>query len=252
MAKKPLITEFERTQIAITYNQYKEEKAEFIRQVASKRCGRDLGLSTVQRVLAKLRKEHPVGSTDPLDNQWSLASCKDYPVSPQDIPLLLYIQSTFQDNHPNEYLEYQKRHGNRSLIFLTNRFAIWISRLTPLLTSDPRITDNNEILVPQGVSLPNPNKWPEWLDDLVTIAMAYASYEAGCELAHITPINTAYYDAPSLEQMKINIIMYNRQFLENIHNKTPEEKIEVMKSTKMEDIVRKGGKQNARSYNKKK
>ncbi len=91
MAKKPLITDKERTIIAIVFNQNRHEKAEVIRQIASERCGRELGLSTVQRELAKLRKDQKRVSTNPLDDQWSLASLSKYPIESRDIPLLLYL-----------------------------------------------------------------------------------------------------------------------------------------------------------------
>ena len=57
MAKKPLITARERTIIAMVYNTNRDRKAQVIQDIASKQCGRELGLSTVQRELAKLRQD---------------------------------------------------------------------------------------------------------------------------------------------------------------------------------------------------
>jgi hypothetical protein len=251
MPKGKQITDWVRTQIAVAYNEYREEKAEFIRQVASQRCGRELGLSTVQRELAKLRKEHPQGSTNPLDDQWSLASLTKYPVESRDIPFLLYIQSTFDANTPEEIKQLLKRKGY-STQFLTNRMAIWLSRFIRLAHTDPRATDDKKKSITPEAEGKNPHKWLEWVDDIVHIAMFYSNYEIGCELAHIKPINTIYFDAPTLGQIKLNILMYHQGILKEIISeaKNKADLIEKFQSIDAKDFVLKGGK-HARPHNKK-
>lgn len=247
MPRKPLITDWERTIIAMVYNQNREDKAEAIRQIASKRCGRKLGLSTVQRELAKLRKDQSRGSTDPLDDQWSLASLRDYPIAAPAIQLLLYIQSTFDSNTPEVAKKFAEKKGYRAP-FLTNRLAVWFARLLILAELDPRIIEEAK----SSTGDETPNKWPEWIDDLVSIAIFYSNYEIGCELAHIKPVNTVMFDAPTLDQIKLNILMYLKDFsISGFSNLSEEEQIEIGEAFDIRSIVRKGGKFNARSHNKK-
>jgi hypothetical protein len=260
MAKKPLVTDRERNAIAIAFNSNPKAKAEAIRQIASARCGRELGLSTVQRELAKLRKRHPKGSTNPLDDQWSLASLTEYPVDPAAIPFLLYIQYTFDANIPEEVKQFARRE-RLSQPFMTNRMAIWLSRLLRLPQPEPPSSTKKKIWTPPvlGGKNPastskNPAQWDEYLDDLVNVAMWYSNYEIGCELADVKPINTIYFDAPTLEQIKLNILMYNKPILQSKGIVTGNEpnKLEILESMDVEDIVPKGGKHNARSHSKEK
>lgn len=252
MPKGKPITYRIRTLIAVAYNQHRGEKAEYVRQVASQMCGRELGLSTVQRELARLRKEHPKGSTDPIDNQWSLTSLREYPIETKDIPFLLYIQYTFDANVPDDVKQFAKKEGHNTP-FLTNRMAIWISRFIRLVHTDPRATNYKEIWTPPKAATNKPGQWPDWVDDLVHIAMWYSNYEIGCELAGIKPINTINFDAPTLDLIKYNIAMYNQGVLESKGIKTGDEPdlAERLQSINAEDIVSKGGKRNARPHNKK-
>lgn len=249
MPRKSLVTDRERTIIATVYNENREAKAEAIRQDASKLCGRDLGLSTVQRELAKLRKVHPRGSTDPLDNQWSLASLKEYPVDSNAIPLLLYIQATFEANIPEQVKRFVKLAGRR-LPFLTNRYAIWISRLMNIVQIEPDSLRKQTIWTPSSSTKENLNKWPEWVDDLVNVSMWYSNYEIGCELTGLKPIITANIDAPTLNQIKMNILLYRKYVLKKELTKFSEkpEVIEKLKSASARDLIPKGGKY-ARPHN---
>jgi len=239
MAKKPLITERERTIIAMVYNTNRDRKALVIRDIASKACGRELGLSTVQRELAKLRQEKSRGSTDPRDDQWSLASLKDYPISATTIPLLLNIQASFDDNVPDIAKQFAKSQG-RKTPFLTNRLAIWINRLHILAESDPNLRKK---LKPVSLITDKPNIWPQWVDDLVQIAMFYSNYEIGCELSGI-PVNTVWFDAPTIDRIKYNIIMYRKDspFVTGLHDLNEQEIIEKYKNVDARKLVRKGGK----------
>lgn len=253
MPKGPKLTERDIEIIEVIYNRNRSAKAEAIRQLVSERCGRELGLSTIQRELARLRSDKSRGSTDPIDDQWSLASLNNYPIDSRDIAFLLYIQYTFDSNVPDEVKKFTQEKGYH-LPFLTNRKAIWISRLIRLVHTDPRAMKTDITVSPPNTSDKNPGKWPEWVDDLVHIAMWYSNYEIGCELAGIKPINTINFDAPTLEQIWRNILMYNKEILKNkgiITGNEPNTQ-EILKSMDAEDIVPKGGRRNARSYNKKK
>ena len=240
MPRKPLITDRERTIIAMVYNVNREAKAEVIRQKASKQCGRDLGLSTVQRELAKLRQDTSRGSTDPRDDQWSLASLKDYPISAATLSLLLYIQATFHDNVPDIVNKIAKSKGLKPP-FLTNRLAIWIGRLHIIAGSDPNISKK---LKPTTLITDKPNIWPQWVDDLVHIAMFYSNYEIGCELSGISPINTVWFDAPNIDRIKYNITMYQKDspFITGLHDVNEQEVIDKYKYVDARSIIRKGAK----------
>lgn len=248
MPRKPLITDRERTIIAMVYNAHKNKKAEAIRILASKQCGRELGLSTVQRELAKLRQEKTRGSFDPLDDQWSLASIKEYPIPAATIPLLLYIQSTFEDNVPDIAKKVADNKGHKT-IFLTNRLAVWISRLQIIAESDPNFSSKQQ---PSSPSIDKANVWPVWIDDLVNISMFYSNFEIGCELSH-TPFNTVWFDAPSMDQIKRNIILYLKDspFITGIYGLSEEEKSKKLGNLDALSIIRKGAKHNARPHNKK-
>jgi hypothetical protein len=239
MPKKPLITDRERTLIAMIYNVNRDRKAEVIRDLASKQCGRELGLSTVQRELAKLRKDKSRVSTDPLDDQWSLASLKDHPISAATLPLLLHIQSSFDDNMPDIVKEYSKIKG-RKPPFLSNRLAIWIGRLHIIAESDPNIKNK---LQPASLNIKKPNVWPQWLDDLVNIAIFYSNYEVGCELTGIKPINTVWFDAPYIDQIKYKIAMYqkNSPFITGLHDLNEQEIMEKYKNIDARELILKKG-----------
>ena len=248
MPKKPLITDRERTIIAMVFNANRDRKALVIQDLASKACGRELGLSTVQRELAKLRQEASRGSTDPRDDQWSLASLKDYPISHNSIPFMLYVQTTFDDNMPDMVKEFAKSKGRKSP-FLTIRLAIWIDRLFTLAMHDPDIRNKMQ---PVTLITDKPNMWSQWVDDLVNVAMFYTQYEIGCELSNV-PVNTVWFDAPNFERIKYNIAMYQKDspFITGLHDLNEQEIIEKYKNIDAKTLVRKGGKRNARTYNKK-
>jgi hypothetical protein len=241
MPKGPRLSTKDKHIIDQIYNRNRGSKAEAIRQLVCERLGREIGLSTIQRELALLKKDKNRGSTDPIDNQWSLASLREYPINGGSIQFLLFLQATFEDNAPKELKEYFKQQGHKAP-FLSNRLAIWIGRLLTTLPiefqakSEPLPKDTP----PEKVQ--ELNKWPEWVDDLVTIAMFYSDYEIGCELKGVKPVNTINFDAPTLGQIKLNILRYNLE----IHKRKgipfaySSEAIEKLKSLKVEDLVEKG------------
>ncbi len=217
MPRKPLITQKEYTNIAIVFGQYPNAKAEFIRQQASKLSGRELGKSTVERELARLRKDHPEGLFQPDDNQWSLASLDILPIDKGAIPLLLYVKKTFEFNLLEETKQKRAAEG-RHLPCLSNRLAKWIARLMAVPVATEGDTIEPPLLLPKN---PNPDKWPQVLFNLVNTAMWYASYERGCQLSNKEStngtrlINTSYFDAPSLHGIIDNINYYTKEIPPN-------------------------------------
>jgi hypothetical protein len=241
MPKGPKLSNKDQDIIDQIYNRNRSSKAEAIRQLVSERLGRDIGLSTIQRELSLLRKDKNRGSTDPIDNQWTLASLKDYPINGGSIQFLLYIQATFEDNASKEIKESFKKRGHKSP-FLTTRLAIWIGRL---LTTMPIGFQATSKPLPKNTppeKVQELNKWPEWVDDIVTISMFYSDYEIGCELKGVKPINTINFDAPTLGQIKLNILKFNLRLFKKKGILTGNETdiTEKLKSLKVEDLVEKG------------
>jgi hypothetical protein len=257
MAKKGLIGDRERNAIAQAYDANRRGKAELTRQAASAICGRELGLSTVQRELAVLRKKHPQGSNNPLDNQWSLGSLRDYPIHAGAIHLLIYIQETFRDNLPPDFVDIKKQRGE-PLPFLTIRLAIWIARimLVPRIDNPIQAAHAEHLVVPNSTKEPtmhNVRKWPDWIDDTVSIAMWYANYETGCELAGISPINTVLFDATAQEQMKLNIMAYRQPILRSYgvtDDIADPQNQERLKDLGFDTVLPKGVRKNARTHRK--
>ncbi len=185
MAKKPLLSDQDRTNIAMAFKSNPSAKAESIRQRASELCDRELGLSTVQRELVPLRKSFKEGkTTSPKDKPWSLASLTDYPIQPHVIiPLLRMAESI------------QKIEGHH----LTIRSAIWINRLFPLAEAEVLKIDldSNE---KEGLIV---KIWSR----LTVAATMYGIYESSCELIGI-PCDTGVLDAPTLVEIEKNIDSY--------------------------------------------
>ena len=207
MPKGPKLNDKDREMIAVIYNKNKSTKAEVIRQLASERLGRELGLSTVQREIANLRRDKSRVSTNPLDDQWSLASLKQYPVDSHVLPFLLIIQETMEENVEDVVKQAIKERG-RKPPFLTIRLALWITRLFPLIVTHSAYLKDKRPMVPKPL-YPDKYQWSEWLDDLVSISIFYANYENACDLKGISPVNTVNFDAPDLEIMKANIARYS-------------------------------------------
>jgi hypothetical protein len=242
--------------IGIVYNENRASKAEVIRQLVIERLGRKLALSTVQRELAILKKKN-VDSTDPLDNQWSLASLRNYPLPAPAIQLLLYLQATWEDNTPDDIKAYAFEKYNFTS-FLTNRLAIWIARLLILFELE------HGLILIKSKSLPKDEiglqtsskpsiKWPEPIDELVWVSIWYSNYEIACELEGVKPVNTINFDAPTIGQIKNNILAYNHHILVSKGIKPPDypSDLETLKRIDVIDLLSKGDKRNARTYNKK-
>jgi hypothetical protein len=213
LGRKPLITDGMKIAIAIAFRENRYDKIATIRQIASKRCGKEISRSVIEREILRLRTEHPKGITDPMDNQWSLASLRLYPIDPQVIPFLLYLQDSVEFNNAN-LLKLIPRFGSSKIPFLTNRLAIWISHLFSLVIY-PKYTggEASKIWIPPSTATKNLNRWPEWVVELIETATWYSNYEIGCELAGIYPISTIRFDAPTIDRIKANILRYSKDII---------------------------------------
>jgi len=251
MPKGPRLSDYDKDIIAQIYSRNRGSKADAIRHLASQRLHREIGLSTIQRELATLRFNKRRGSTDPIDDQWSLASLSTYPIDSKDINFLLFIQATFEENVLDQFKQLSNEELPQ-LPFMTNRLAIWICRLLPLISSDSGYIKDNRMWIPSP-SDPNIHKWSDWVDDLVSIAMWYSNYEMSCELKGIRPVNTIYFDAPSLFDMKRHIIIYHQAIMKSrgIESTDDPDLLDKIKVIDIRDIAPKGGNRNARPYNKK-
>jgi hypothetical protein len=253
MPKKSLVGDREKREIAIAYNSNPQAKAEAIQQIASQKCGRELGLSTVQRELAKLRKLHPRGSVNPLDDQWSLASLSKFPLDYEAIPFLLYVQSTYHHNVPNEVKTMAKERGLKPNYTMSIRLAIWISLILRIPDVRPKSSiEKPNLIVPSSNSKPvnnniNPALWNEWVDDIVTMGIYYSNFEIGCELAGIDPINSIEFDGTTIQHIKHNMSLHFKE----LADRKGRDAI-LQGQIELEDMIPKGLKNNALSRRKKK
>jgi len=240
MPKGPRLSNYDKDIISQIYNRNRGAKAYSIQQLASERLHREIGLSTIQRELAKLRVDKHRGSTDPIDDQWSLGSLREYPVDTKNLNFLLFIQATFMDNIPDEVKQNNKEKGYKPP-FMSNRLANWISRFLPLIPSDPNYVKDDSLYLP---STPDDTiyKWSVWVKDLVDTAMWYSNYEIACELKGIRPVNTINFDAPSLPDIRRHINLYSQAILDKqgIREDDPD-LIDKLKARDIRDIAPKGG-----------
>jgi hypothetical protein len=110
MARAALITETDRTNIAMVFQQNPKERPEKIRLRVIELSKREIGLGTIQREMAKLRKAHKAGEdTDAFDEIWHMGTFQDIPLPAEFVPLALELQEKSQR--------------------LTIRQILWMSRL---------------------------------------------------------------------------------------------------------------------------
>ena len=102
-------------------------------------------------------------------------------------------------------------------------------------------------------SNPDIHKWTDWIDDLVFIAIWYSNYEMSCELTGVRPVNTINFDAPTLVDMKRHINMYQEAIMKNLGIESTDDSgsLNKLMFIDIRYIAPKGGKRNARPYNKK-
>ena len=178
MARKALITDRELTNIGIAFGENPQAKAEVIRQRASDLSGRLLGLSTVQRELVQLRKDHESGRREikDIDKPWSLGSITDFPINENNIPLLINITELYRAEHKD----------------LSIRQARWISRLKN---------------VPLKIALKTEEDAKEYFQRLLTESVLYSVYEMACDRVKLT-IDTRHLDGLTFEDIEKNTLKF--------------------------------------------
>ena len=133
MAKGPIITPEVENLIVFIHEKHRRWTANMVCNEArstlrkkNPRLPKDWpSLSTVQKILARVRKE--VGRVDPKDGVWSLGSLLEYPMSPEALPAVMEAYSDLDiwssADWPNPG-------------YLTVREALWLARLYKLI-EDP-------------------------------------------------------------------------------------------------------------------
>ena len=137
MAKGPLVTEAVETVIASVYDQYPKWTATQVQQTIStllRNHKPDLpsdwpGLSSIQKVLALLRKKSKEKEADPLSKPWSIGVSARHGIPADAIPIILKVWEAWEErgtagqrDDPN----------SRPSI----REAQWIGRLRHVITDD--------------------------------------------------------------------------------------------------------------------
>lgn len=181
MAKKPLITENDRANIAHAFGEMPDGKAESIRERASILSKREIGLSTVQRELVDLRKAHKDGKYhDELDEPWSLGS--PYRVQSDHLPMIVHITQQWRHNFDK----------------LTIRQVQWIDRLYPI--------PFNKEWADEAAATPYV-QFQKWGTALVRVAKIYAEFERGAAIQEIKN-DTSEFDDEYLEEIEKKLDRY--------------------------------------------
>jgi hypothetical protein len=168
MARGLLLTEDDAMQIRLIWQRLKKEQrrvtAEDVRRECERLMGRKIGLSTVQRELAKKPKED-----DPLfgyyDRIWSMGSVARLtpPLPPQLMPVLLALQDGIADHK------------------MSIRQALWVVRLYGVYYYGQDVSDEDD-----------KNK-KQRMKELWGVSMLYAEYERICDSRGVI-CNTSHLD----------------------------------------------------------
>ncbi len=142
MAKGPIVTPAVETFIASVYRKHPKWKAKEVRNWTIsefKRKNPNLpkdwpSLSTVQKVLAIVRKKMKETPIHPEDKRWTMGMLSEYPIPPDAIPAVLKVWKL------REEYKYRFRKIEGFDFSLTIRQAKWVSRLSHV------IVDNTETL----------------------------------------------------------------------------------------------------------
>ncbi len=137
MAKGPIVTTKVEVLIASVYQKHPKWQAKDVHKEVSlilRKSNPKLppgwpGLSTVQKVLATVRKNMKETPLDPQDKPWSMGTLNEYPIPPDAIPSVLKVwkfreEQTYKFNFEGvEVPEYDRKS-------LTIRQAKWVGRLS--------------------------------------------------------------------------------------------------------------------------
>jgi hypothetical protein len=199
------------------------------------------GTSKIRKEINKFEHHTP----SDLDKPWSLQSMRQYGISPEAIPVLLFFQQNiklfYQLRLSDDYLGTTQADIDRVSV-LTIRRAIWISNLLragtryPLSKPSTELTyEDLELIAPwlRTKRLPNASiLWPDdelltlknYLDRLLIVSLDYCEYEKDCELLGIEDQNTCYFDAPLIEDIRLNFQDYMMIESEKLFAKIPRHK----------------------------
>ena len=190
MAKGTLLTEADIKNIRAIYEGMPtDSKAETVRQKASQVLKRELGLSTVQRILIQARK-HRKEIKDmilDLDKPWSIGALEKYPYLEIVLPeLLLWKKEIFQK------------------IPMSIRWALWYYRL------------HNIHKVTKGMDKANGGKTPQPnFGDIHNLASLYSDYERQWERAGLPlPADTSQFDDTDINNIKQNLLNWYKKGLD--------------------------------------
>lgn len=190
MAKGTLLTEIDIKNIQAIYEGMPaDSKAETVRQKASQILKRELGLSTVQRILVSARK-HRKEIKDiilELDKTWSIGALAKYPYLEIVLPeLLLWRKEIFKETP------------------MSIRWALWYYRL------------HNIHKVTKGMDKANGRKTPQPnLGDIHNLASLYSDYERQWERAGLPlPADTSQFDDTDINNIKQNLLNWYKKGLD--------------------------------------
>jgi len=139
MAKGPLVTEAVEIMIGNVHRNHPKWKASEVRNEVRILLGEKNpglppsfpSLSTVQRVLAELRKRYREAPKDPLHEPWSMGTLDQYPLAPNTIPFVLKVWKLLEEK------AYQLRYFRPPFdLPLSIREAKWVSRLCHVIPDD--------------------------------------------------------------------------------------------------------------------
>jgi hypothetical protein len=144
-----------------------------------------------ERAIANIVRKN-IDKTKPsiLDNPWSMACLTEYPVFHECLDTLLKIQADLK-----KIADLEKSDAKLSI-----RIALWIARLLKVPSQKP-LNENSSL-----------DELKEWWFNVLFAAINFSLYEEVCEINQI-PCITTLFDAPTLEEIQINITKYQMQQL---------------------------------------
>jgi len=193
MAKKPLITENDRANIAMVFRENPKERADVIQSKVVRLSHRDIGLSTIQRELVSLRKAHKEGQDkDEKDGPWNIGSTVKYPI---------------QTQHISTIARYAKQWEQLKCVRLTIRQVQWVDRLCDM----PLNKEYQDLLLSfdpaKGFTPKMLNLGQDLGNAIVVVASMFSEFERWAEIQGTT-LDTSRFDDEYLEVIGEKIKVY--------------------------------------------
>lgn len=202
MAKGTLLTDSDKETIKTVYTGMPEDsKAECVRQEASRILKRELGLSTVQRVLVEVRKHRKEikDTVLELDKPFSIGSLQQYPYLATVLPNLSVLKKFLFHSYT-----------------MPIRWALWFYRLWPLIIADKSLKKTTGDKTPLDLE--------KNLADILFLTLLYCDYERQWENAGLPlPADTSQFDDGNIETIKQNLLSYYK-------GRVPPETYELLKN----------------------